>query len=224
MNYINTVTFEYPFTERDIRNLNPNTSFSNPFVPPDEYQIVFSAPQPQYNAVTQTVREIQPVYTTKGTWEQKFEVVTKFQEYADEEGFVRTVAEQEAAAISASLSQNKADKWEAIKSYRNNLTQAGGYKVSTKWFHSDTFSRSQQLGLVLMGANIPQGLQWKTMDGTFVQMTPTLAQQVFQAAALQDSAVFTQAEVLNASVQALGTVAEVQSFDITVGWPETYQE
>ena len=39
------------------------------------------------------------------------------------------------------------------------------------------------MGLVMLGDNIPAGLQWKTMDGSFVVMTPSLAQQVFAAAA-----------------------------------------
>lgn len=117
----------------------------------------------------------------------------------------------------------KQAKWEEIKTYRNKLMQEGGYKVGDKWFSSDTFSRSQQLGLVMLGANIPQGLMWKTMNGSFVEMTPTLAQEVFASAAAQDSTIFSHAESLNAQVQALTTAEEVKSFDITAGWPETYE-
>lgn len=114
-----------------------------------------------------------------------------------------------------------ARKWLEIKSYRDKLTQQGGYKAQGKWFHSDTFSRSQQLGLVIMGNNIPAGLQWKTMDGSFIEMTPALAQAVFQAAALQDNLVFFYAEQLNQQVHSSDKPA---SIDISQGWPETYQE
>lgn len=108
--------------------------------------------------------------------------------------------------------QTGEDRWIAIKTIRDRKTQQGGYKVGTNWYHSDTFSRTQQLGLVLLGANLPNGLMWKTMQGTFVEMTQTLAQQVFAAAAAQDSAIFGYAEYLKAH----------PNLDINVGWPETY--
>lgn len=104
------------------------------------------------------------------------------------------------------------DRWVAIKTIRDTKSQQGGYRVGSNWFHSDTFSRTQQLGLVLLGSNIPNGLMWKTMQGTFVEMTQTLAQQVFAAAAAQDSAIFGYAEYLKAH----------PNLDINVGWPETY--
>lgn len=92
--------------------------------------------------------------------------------------------------------------WEAIKQERDRRTQAGGYQVAGKWFHSDTFSRTQQMGLVMMGADIPAGLQWKTMDGSFVTMTQTLAGQVFAAAAASDAALFARAEQIKAAMEA----------------------
>jgi hypothetical protein len=60
---------------------------------------------------------------------------------------------------------------------------SGGYVVGGHWFQSDSASRIQQLSLVVMGANLPPGIQWKTLAGTFVAMTQTLAVQIFQTAA-----------------------------------------
>lgn len=137
--------------------------------------------------------------------------------------FLLDIAEDYLDETANYLALLKNNKWEDIKTYRDHLTNTGGYIASGKWFHSDTFSRSQQLGLVMLGASIPQGLMWKTMDGSFVEMTPTLAQEVFASAAAQDNAIFSHAESLNAQVQALTTVEEVQSFNITAGWPETYE-
>jgi hypothetical protein len=100
--YINTETNQYPLSASDIRSENPNTSFPSPFVPPEQYKVVFPTPQPStYNLVTQIVRETAPQLTSKGHWEQCWEVVPKFQEYTDEDGVLHTVAEQEAAAIAA---------------------------------------------------------------------------------------------------------------------------
>ena len=109
---------------------------------------------------------------------------------------------------------NKA--WEDIKAERDNRTHNGGYPAAGKWFHSDTFSRSQQLGLVMMGVNIPAGLMWKTMDGSFIEMTQAVASDVFIGAGIQDSATFAHAESLKAQVEA---ASDPLSIDIYSGWP-----
>lgn len=120
-----------------------------------------------------------------------------------------------------SSSQVKTAKWDAIKAERDRRTENGGYKVGTKWFHSDQKSRSQQLGLVLLGASIPAGLQWKTMDGTFVTMTQQLAGQVLAAAAASDQAIFAAAE---AHRQAMEASQDPASYDFSTGWPKVFGE
>lgn len=110
--------------------------------------------------------------------------------------------------------------WSLIKAERDRRNR-GGYKVGALWFHSDPGSRIQQLGLVMMGANIPNDLQWKTMDGSFVTMTLTLAQQVFAAAAASDQAIFAAAETHKAAMEAC---ADPASYDFSTGWPLTFGE
>jgi len=105
-----------------------------------------------------------------------------------------------------------AQRWEQIKHLRDELTDNGGCLVGDKWFHSDTKSKQQQMALVMLGANIPAGLQWKTMDGTFTTMTQTLAGQLFGAQVAREQAIFTHAEMLRADPDA----------DITQGWPERF--
>lgn len=109
--------------------------------------------------------------------------------------------------------------WEAIKQERDKRIQAGGYQVAGKWFHSDTFSRTQQMGLVMLGDNIPAGLQWKTMDGSFVVMTPSLAQQVFAAAAQSDATIFAFAEQLKVEMEKdpLGYVSDNKQWPVMFG-------
>jgi hypothetical protein len=99
--YINTKTLEYPISELDIKRKFPNTSFSVPFIAPKEYAVVFPTPRPEYNATIRSARETAPVLTSKGHYEQAWEVVPAFTEYTDENGVVHTVAEQEAAAQAA---------------------------------------------------------------------------------------------------------------------------
>jgi hypothetical protein len=111
-------------------------------------------------------------------------------------------------------------RWESIKAMRD-TRKAGGVKVGDKWFHSDDASRIQQLGLVMMGAGMPAGIQWKTMDGSFIAMTPTLATQVFQASAASDMAIFSVAEQHRASMMAAPDPA---AYDFSAGWPLIYGE
>lgn len=114
---------------------------------------------------------------------------------------------------------SKDQVWELIKAERDRRTDQGGYKVGTKWFHSDQKSRSQQLGLVLLGASIPANLQWKTMDGSFVTMTQQLAGQVLGAAAASDQAIFAAAETHKAAMEAS---ADPSAYDFSGGWPATF--
>ena len=102
MAYINTITNEYPITEKDIRNLYPNTSFPTVFSPPEDYAYVFPTPIPNYDAVTQYYREIEPIFTVKNVWEQTWIVIPRFQEYIDSENITHTVKEQEDDAIAES--------------------------------------------------------------------------------------------------------------------------
>jgi hypothetical protein len=102
MAYINTVTNAYPLSEWDIRVAHPNTSFPSQFRPPDGYEWVFPTPQPTPpNPVIQVARETTPAISSKGQWEQRWEIVDKFDDYTDDQGVLHTKAEQEAAAIAA---------------------------------------------------------------------------------------------------------------------------
>ena len=121
--------------------------------------------------------------------------------------------------LASKLDAIRSQKWEDIKNERDNRMLNGGYKVGEKWFHSDPNSRTQQLGLVMLGYQLPSGLQWKTMDGSFVDMTPMLAQQILGAAAASDFAVFLIGEAHKAAVYAS---ADPTSCDITTGWPEGF--
>lgn len=114
----------------------------------------------------------------------------------------------------------KARHWDAIKQERDRRTQQGGYQAAGKWFHSDTFSRTQQMALTMMGAAIPANLQWKTMDGSFVTMTQTMASQVFAAAAASDAALFARAEQIKEAME-----SDPVNFILSAQpWPSVYGE
>lgn len=101
MNYINTETLDYPLTEQAIRAAHPDYSPPTPFQSPTGYAPVFEAPKPAHDAITQVARELAPVLTDKGHWQQQWEVASRFADYTDATGVLHTKIEQERAAILA---------------------------------------------------------------------------------------------------------------------------
>lgn len=120
----------------------------------------------------------------------------------------------------AKLNQAYVSKWNDIKT-RRDVRLNGGFKVGTYWYHSDDPSRIKYLGLMMMGAGIPTGLQWKTMSGAFVTMTQSLAYQIFTGIAVWDSATFIKTEQHKAAMQAS---SDPLNYDFTTSWPPIYGE
>lgn len=122
----------------------------------------------------------------------------------------------------AILTETRISVWTVIKAERDRR-QANGVKVTWQgtdyWFHSDNGSRIQQIALVIFGSNLPSNIMWKTLGGSFVEMTPALAQAIFSASVIQDMAIFTVAETHKAQMMASLTPAE---YDFSTGWPPTY--
>ena len=193
-------------TESEIRALNPNTSYPAPFPVPEGYAYVFPTAQPVYNPVTQTVQQTTPELTVLDTWEQRWEVVEIYQNQQDKDD-----------AIAASLIPIRAARHVAIRAERDRR-KFNGVLVSAKWIHTDTYSRTQWMGMVMMGASVP-AIEWTTMDGTSITTSQALAGAVFQATATLDAALFAFAKSLIAAVDASSDPASV---DITTGWPATF--
>ena len=110
MSYLNTLSLEYPVTEPMIRLYYPNTSFPVPFVAPEGYALVFPSPQPAHDAVTQHVRELAPVLTIKGHYEQQWEIVELFSTQAEKDAAI--AADIEAKDLADA--QKVRDKIEAL--------------------------------------------------------------------------------------------------------------
>lgn len=100
--YINKVTNEYPMSEAQIIRENPNTSFMQQFIAPEQYAWVFPTPQPTYDVEMQGIREGEPNLTTFG-YAQVWVTYPRYVEYTDVAGVVHTVAEQVAVAAAATL-------------------------------------------------------------------------------------------------------------------------
>lgn len=115
--------------------------------------------------------------------------------------------------------------WEAIKAERTKRMNEGGFHVVVngvqKWFHSTQESRIQYIGLVNFGDNLPTDISWKTMDGSFVTMTPSLANSLIGHAAISDQTIFAAAEAHRA---AMLQVIDPLTYDFSAGWPTAFWE
>jgi hypothetical protein len=120
----------------------------------------------------------------------------------------------------AGLSLLKAEIADLIKAERDRR-KISGIKVGTNWFHSDDSSRIQQIGLVMFGANMPANLQWKTLTGAFITMTPTLASQIFQSMAASDTTIFSISENHKTDMMA---ATNPSTYNFHIGWPIIYSE
>lgn len=123
----------------------------------------------------------------------------------------------------APLIERQNAAWERIKAERDRRKSLG-VKVGQHWYHSDADSRIQQISLFVMGASVPP-IQWKTLTTSpppvFVTMTPALAAGIFQGTAASDAAVFAAAEAHRVAMEASSTP---ESYDCSVGWPESIED
>lgn len=119
--------------------------------------------------------------------------------------------------------ERQLDKWREIQAERD-TRKASGVLVGANWFHSDDTSRIQFLALMLYGANMPTNIMWKTMGGAFVQMTPTLVQQIFGTIAATDTAIFTVAEQHKAIMLASENPNEYDFMNGSPAWPLVFGE
>ena len=120
---------------------------------------------------------------------------------------------------SSILSSTRASVVAAIRAERDRR-KFNGVFVSGKWIHSDTYSRTQWMGMVMMGASVPS-IPWTTMDSTIITTSQALAGAVFQGIAQMDATLFAYAKSLIDAVEASNDPASV---DITTGWPATFGE
>jgi hypothetical protein len=123
----------------------------------------------------------------------------------------------------STLDEKRKFVWENIKAKRDKV-ELSGVKINIdgvdKWIHSTTASRIQHLGLTMLGDNIPNGLQWKTMDGSFITMTKEIANQIFSAITAMDIAVFLNAEAHKAE---LFSSEDPYNYDYSTGWGESFK-
>lgn len=158
--------------------------------------MVLTTPPP-YNPLTEYAQETEPVLN-----EQQWVILPLPQEQQN-----------------INLEHQRVHKRSSIKAERDKR-KFNGVFVSGKWIHTDPDSRTQWLGMVMMGASLPI-IEWTTMDGSTINTSPALALAVFQSTAALDSTLFAFAKSLIALVDSSNNPNEVNT---TSGWPLTYGE
>ncbi len=188
--YINTTSLTQ-HSESEIRSLNPNTSFGNPFVPPDEYAFVFPAPQPALTDL-QSARETVPLLTAKGHWEQQWDVVDTYADYTDADGVLHTKAEQEAASLAAKLAQQQASDRATAKAARTAAVAA--IKVTTSagnTFDGDETSQGRMARAVIaLSTGLAPSVTWVLADNTTIQATAAELTEALVLAGQAQSAIW----------------------------------
>ena len=121
----------------------------------------------------------------------------------------------------STLSEDIEEMITKVKDLRESHRIGGIYIQSEdKWYHSDDASRTQFIALMLLGANIPSDLMWKTMDGTFIQMTQTLVQTIFQTMITVEQSNYANAEI---HINNIRNSTTPKSHDYSTGWIAKYE-
>lgn len=202
MAYINTVTNQYPVSERDIRQIYPNTSFTSPFTPPEEYQWVFSVPMPTFDSYTKICKEIQPQISIKGNYEQVYELTE------------RVLTQEEIDIIVAQL---KEQRLAALAQYRYNK-EISGIDVGGTIIKTDRESQATLTGAwVTVQQNINTLIDWKA-DNDWVQIDKTTVEILSIAVSAHVQSCFSKEKLHHNAISALTTIASVQEYDYTEGW------
>lgn len=109
--------------------------------------------------------------------------------------------------------------WAAIKNKRYNNLRGGIYVSSVqKWFQTDDGSR-QQYTFMRTLPELPAGMQWKTMDNSFVTMSKPLLDELALKLLTDEQADFANAERHRAAMLA---AANPLDYDYSTGWTATY--
>lgn len=129
MRYINTETGQWPLSLDDIKAALPTTLFR---IPPEPYRQIFDAPQPEYTSVLEYVREITPVLTVKGTWEQQWLVCKKFNTQEEESAALAADAAMKLAEFQSQVVQQVQQRLDNFAKTRNydNILSAATYATS----------------------------------------------------------------------------------------------
>ena len=128
-------------------------------------------------------------------------------------------------AVAVQIKEQQQDEmWEQIKAKRYDNLRHGVYAKSVgKWFQTDDATRLQYLALALesVTGGFKRPITWKTMDNSFLQLTPELLREIMQTMHDDEEADFINAEKHKAAMLKAENPLE---YDYSDGWTENFDE
>lgn len=204
MSYIHKLSGQYPLTEWDIRAANPNTSFPAPFKAPDDYAWVFPTPQPTYDSITHGVREIAPALSSKGEYEQQWEVYG-----LDSEQVAENIESAKTRLIDAATSK----RWDVM---------TGGMSVNGMQIGTTIDDQNRITSVVanaaLVGLTDESLVDFKSNSG-WVQISIFQVRAIAGAIGQFVQACYTAERTHHEAIELLTTPAEIKAYDVNAGWP-----
>ena len=120
--------------------------------------------------------------------------------------------------------EQQKEVWERIKDKRYDNLRHGVYAKSVgKWFQTDDATRLQYLALALesVTGSFKKPINWKTMDNSFLMLTPELLREIMQAMHDDEQADFINAEKHKA---AMLKAENPLKYDYSDGWTANFDE
>lgn len=120
--------------------------------------------------------------------------------------------------------EQQEEMWERIKDKRYDNLRHGVYAKSVgKWFQTDDATRLQYLALALesVTGGFKKPINWKTMDNSFLMLTPELLREIMQAMHDDEQADFINAEKHKAAMLKAEHPLE---YDYSDGWTANFDE
>ena len=198
----NGVVEKYPFTQSDLQAQYPEASVPSIWTPEfmlsENIVTVVMTGKPEYDSVTQDVKEGAPVFsTTRQRWEQSWAV--------------SVLSSQDATAMLAALKAAKNAEINAARLAANFST----FPHAGKAIACDQLSRSDidgTNGFVSLYGALPPGWPggWKAADNTYVTISTVDDWKAFYSSMFAaGNANFAKAQALKTQLEAATTAAEV---------------
>lgn len=117
------------------------------------------------------------------------------------------------------------EMWMAIKTERDRRQMESGVQVDGHWFLGTDRATGEYNSLINASKGMPNDTVlragWRTMDGSQVDMTPSLASQILIAGIAQRCAIDDAAQAHKAAMEAS---PDPSAYDFSAGWPAIYGE
>lgn len=190
---------EFPYSLGKLRRDNPNISFSESIssntLSTFHVFAVITDDIPSYNSETHFIRKnTSPVYEN-GQWILKYSI------------------------LSTDINTIKTRKIASLKQLRDEYLY-GGISYANTVFQTDDLTQQRMTGAALAVTVDPTiVINWKTNDGSFLEMSSSDIISVATLIRLHIQACFNNEMTLKEQIENANTTNDIQSIDIQSGWP-----